>query len=212
MSSANTNDSAAEKVERSIVAAHDGSYSALGQLLDHYRDYLLRVANDELQSDLAVKVAPSDLVQETFLQAARGFPTFKGQTEAELRGWLRRILINRLRDANRHFFRRRRRAVSQAGPLEKEDEHLCSDQRLESTRAILGAELIEAETAALVCAAIAKLPEAYRQVIELRHFEHQTLPQIGVVMDRSPEAVRKLWCRAVEKLICELSRHRSGGP
>ncbi len=151
-------------------------------------------------------------MQETFLQAARRFPTFRGQTEAELRRWLRQILVNRMRDANRHYFRQKRREVSRAGPLGKEDNHLDSDQRLESKRDVPGAELIEAETAALVYAAIAKLPEAYRQVIELRHFEHQTLPQIGVVMDRSPEAVRKLWCRAVEKLIRELSRHRSGGP
>ncbi len=58
-------------IDVSIVAARGGSFTALGQLLDHYRDYLLRIANTELESDLAPKVNPSDLVQDTFLQAAK---------------------------------------------------------------------------------------------------------------------------------------------
>src|SRR5690242_11512207 len=91
-------DSAASRVERSIISARQGSFTALGQLLDHYRDYLLRVASDQLQSDLAPKLGASDIVQETFLDAARAFPNFVGGTDGELRAWLRQILLNKLRD------------------------------------------------------------------------------------------------------------------
>jgi RNA polymerase sigma-70 factor (ECF subfamily) len=80
----------------SIRAARDGSESAVGQLLHHYRGYMLSLANDEISVDLVIKVAPSDLVQETCLQAARDFPCFEGATEAELRAWLRQILSNLL--------------------------------------------------------------------------------------------------------------------
>ena len=73
-------------VECSIISAQDGSYAAIGQLFDLYRDYLLRVANEELQTDLVPKVAASDLVQETFLQAARDFRKFVRHQRRRVKG------------------------------------------------------------------------------------------------------------------------------
>lgn len=205
MSHAKKDPASSARVEQSIVAARDGSYSALGQLLDHYRDYLLRVANDELRSDLVPKVAPSDLVQETFLQAAKRFPKFRGTTESELRGWLRRILINRLRDTNKHYFRRHKRTISREVSLDAEGQNQGLIQDLQCPAAPPGEQLIASETSAHVQQALEKLPEIYRRVIELRHFQRRTLQQAGVELDRSPDAVRKLWCRAVERLIHELA-------
>ena len=49
------------------------------------------------------KVAASDLVQETLLEAGRDFAHFGGHTRHELLGWLRRILLNNLADANRRY-------------------------------------------------------------------------------------------------------------
>ncbi len=72
-------------VEASICSARDGSFSAVGKLLDYYRGYLLTIANGELSSDLVQKVAPSDLVQETCYQATRRFPQFQGKTDGELK-------------------------------------------------------------------------------------------------------------------------------
>jgi RNA polymerase sigma-70 factor (ECF subfamily) len=204
-------DSALARIEKSIVSARDGSFTALGQLLDHYRDYLLQVANDELRSDLVAKVAPSDLVQETFLQAARRFPAFRGQSEPELRAWLRQILINKLHDANRHYCDRQKREISREVSLDGDSGHAAQLADLEHQSAQPREKLIQLERSARVRAAIAKLPESYRQVIELRHFERLSLQEIAERMGRSPEAARKLWCRAVEKLISELAEHGSTG-
>ncbi len=65
-------------MERMIGAAQNGSREALGRLLDGCRQYLLLIANQELHTDLRGKVAPSDIVQETYLDAQRDFPTFEG--------------------------------------------------------------------------------------------------------------------------------------
>jgi DNA-directed RNA polymerase specialized sigma24 family protein len=53
-------------------------------------------------------------------------------------------------------------------------------------------------------AALARLPELYRQVILLRHREHCSFADIGRAMRRSEDAVHKLWVRAVEQLHREL--------
>ena len=48
--------------------------------------------------------------------------------------------------------------------------------------------------------ALERLPEDYRRVITLRHYEQHSFDEIGKQMERSPEAARKLWARAVELL------------
>ena len=54
-----------------VTTARGGSREALGEALESCRAYLLLVANRELDDDLQAKGAPSDLVQETFLEAQR---------------------------------------------------------------------------------------------------------------------------------------------
>ena len=52
--------------------------------------------------------------------------------------------------------------------------------------------------------ALAQLPDDYRQVITLRHQEQRSFEEIGILLGRSSEAVRKLWSRAIERLKQEL--------
>ncbi len=88
-------------------AARDGCAESLGQLVDRCRNYLLLVANRGLNPDLRVKVGASDLVQETLLAAQRGFDRFEGSSDAELRLWLRRILLNKMASATEPTFKPR---------------------------------------------------------------------------------------------------------
>src|SRR5207237_4859310 len=57
----------------------------------------------QLGRHLRTKCAPSDLVQQTLLEAHRDFEAFQGQHEAELLAWLRRILAHNLYNEARHF-------------------------------------------------------------------------------------------------------------
>jgi hypothetical protein len=62
--------------------AQGGQNDSLGQLLERYRNYLNVVGRTQIDLHLAVRVSPSDVVQETFLRAARQFPTFRGDSQA----------------------------------------------------------------------------------------------------------------------------------
>src|SRR5262245_56759774 len=101
-----------DDVERQIHDAQGGSPVALGWLLDGCRQYLLLVAHEQLDPDLRDKLGPSDVVQETFLEAQRDFRRFQGQTEQELLAWLRRILLNNLADARRRYRRGGKRDIA----------------------------------------------------------------------------------------------------
>lgn len=202
-------ETAAWSVENSISAVREGSISAVGQLLDHYRDYLLRVANDELSSHLAVKVAPSDLVQETCLQATKDFCQFKGATEPELRAWLRQILVNNLLDLQRRYYGTQKRgAANEISFFANSNERPVDVASVgPSPSSILASE----EEMDSLEQSIAKLPEDYRQVVQMRNFDGCSFEEIGSKLGRSAEAVRKVWVRAVQKLSDDLKTPGDSG-
>ena len=140
-------------------------------------------------------------MQETFLEAHRDLPRlFQGTTEDELRAWLRRLLLNNLGTFARTYRGTAKRAIRGevnlspaglgAGPI----DGLATPEPSPSRQAMAR------EQGEAIKVALARLPEDYRRVILLRYEEGRTFEEVGRVMGRSPEAVRKLWMRAMERL------------
>src|SRR6516225_7698379 len=102
---------AASDPEKLLRLAQAGDGAALGQLLEMYHDYLALLARLQIGRRLQGKVDASDLVQETFLKAHRDFARFRGGTEAELAGWLRRMLAASLGSLLRRYLGAQRRDV-----------------------------------------------------------------------------------------------------
>src|SRR5205085_11154155 len=85
--------------------------------LERFRHYLLLLARLHLGERLKAKLDPSDVVQQTLLEAHRKQAQFRGSTEAELAGWLRQMLACEIADALRGF-KRAKRDVAQERTLE----------------------------------------------------------------------------------------------
>lgn len=185
--------SAVREVERGIEAARKGSAPALGRVLEICRNYLLLTANQELESEIQAKVAPSDVVQKTFLEACRDFEQFRGNTEAELLGWLGSILRHNLANVRRDFRqtgkRRLDRERSLANAIESPNSQLTP-----------GAALAAMEQREIVLRAMAQLPEHYHVVLQLRQQENCSFTEIGERTGKTAEAARKIWARAIEQL------------
>src|SRR5690348_12194832 len=103
--------------ERWLAAARAGSLEALGQALEACRGYLLLIAQRELSPELLAKGGASDLVQETLLDAFQAFGRFHGDSEEQLRQWLRRLLLNNLLDFSRQFRDTAKRQLGRESPL-----------------------------------------------------------------------------------------------
>ena len=55
--------------------------------------------------------------------------------------------------------------------------------------------------------ALVRLPEHYRQAVAWRHQEHLSWDEIGLRMDCTADAVRKVWSRAIQQLRQDLAGH-----
>jgi RNA polymerase sigma-70 factor, ECF subfamily len=186
-----------------LPAARAGSSEALGQLLEACRAYLLRIANEGVATEIQAKGGASDLVQETFLEAHRDFARFQGTTEAELLAWLRCLLLNNASNFARSY-RTGKRRVGREVPLERGDR--STEAGFVANTSTPSMEAMAHEKAEAIARALERLPEDYRRVITLRNQERREFDEIGRLMERSTDAARRLWSRAIERLQQELER------
>jgi RNA polymerase sigma-70 factor (ECF subfamily) len=184
----------------SLAFAPAGSPEALGAALEAHRRYLLLVAEKELAPDLHAKGGASDLVQETFLEAHRDLAQFRGRSENEFRGWLRRILLHNLGAFARRYRETDIRDVGREIGLSAGSSSGGPSGDPAAASATPSGVVIAQEQSLALHDALHRLPDDYRRVIRLRYDDNLSFEQIGQEIGRSPEAARKLWARAMERL------------
>jgi RNA polymerase sigma-70 factor (ECF subfamily) len=188
--------------EELLRLARTGDGQALGQLLELYRTYLTLAARVQISRRLQGKLDAADLVQETFLKAHRHFAQFRGDTEAELVGWLRQILASNVANLLRHYYGTQCRDVRLERELADELEQssqtwardLVAPQSSPSQRAARREEAVQ------LADAVAQLPGDYGEVIILRHLQGLPFAEVAEQMGRSVDSVEKLWIRALAQL------------
>jgi RNA polymerase sigma-70 factor (ECF subfamily) len=181
-----------------------GHKDGLGELLETCRSYLLLVANSGLPKDVRAKVGASDLVQETFLQAQEIFGRFHGEGLEELRAWLVAILENKLAQVRRRYLGTAMRDVAREVPFPANSTEPGiaggADPAARGPSAIYQA----VEEVQKFDAAMKRMPADYQTAIELRNLEKKSFAELGIALNRSTDAARKLWLRAFNRLQKEL--------
>jgi RNA polymerase sigma-70 factor (ECF subfamily) len=184
-----------------LQRARAGEAEAIEQLLQQYGNYLQLLARTQIGSVLNGILNPSDLVQETMLEASQAFKEFRGETERELMAWLRKILVNTLVDYARHHHAQSRdlhRLQSLNAMLDHSS--MAMEQVLAEEIPSPSQQASRREQAVIVADALAALPDDYREVVILRQFQQLKFLEIGTRMGRSAGAARVLWVRALERL------------
>jgi RNA polymerase sigma-70 factor (ECF subfamily) len=166
---------------------------------ERYREYLLLLARLQFDPRLRGKLDPSDIVQQTLLQAHRKRDQFRGWTEAERAAWLRAILAHALADAARKYGQG---VLGRERSLEAslEDSSRRIEQWLEDSHPTPGQEIDGHEQLLRLADALARLPEDQRLVIELRHLQGLSVAEIGPSLGRSTAAVGGLLQRGLKAL------------
>jgi RNA polymerase sigma-70 factor (ECF subfamily) len=167
--------------------------------LESYREYLRLLARLQIDPQRRPHLDPSDIVQQTLLQAHEHLGQFRGRTDAELRAWLRAILARCLIGAVRKVDRQRGKQVhSLEVDLEQSSARLEALLASEETSPSQGA--LRAERLVALAEAVAKLPEDQRIAVELRYLDGLAVPDVAARMGRSTVSVTGLLYRGMKTL------------
>lgn len=188
-----------------LKRAKEGQAGEVEELLAMYRGYLLAIAVARIDPRLRPRCDPSDIVQETMLEAFRDFHQFRGQLESEFLGWIRQILAHNLaRAVKQHVLvekRDVRKEVSATIESSSNQSRLEMRQHWFADSAASPSSLVQRqEQLQNVLDRVAKLPSHYRDVLLLRHIEELSFDEVAKRLGKSSGAVRMIWLRALETL------------
>lgn len=179
----------------------------MGQLIDRIRPYLLKIANEKMDPGLRRKIGASDIVQETMMTAHRYVTKFTGDSEAEWKAWLRTIVVNDIHNVRRKFRGTEKRQLDREVGIHGDSQSSSPGIDIPRAGPTPRSEAAMNEESLRLREAMERLPDEYRQVLQLRNWERLPFEEIGDQIGRSSEAARKLWSRAVARLQEELGDH-----
>ncbi len=171
----------------------DGDAQALNRLLQRYLPRLSRWASGRLPRWCRDLSDTDDLVQDTLARSLSNLSRFRPQGEGALQAYLRRAIVNRIRDEIRR--RGRQPEMTAIAP----DVPANGQSPLE---AAIGSELLEKYDCALE-----RLPSEDREAVIARIELGYSYAEIAEALERpSADAARMLVSRAIVRLAEELRR------
>jgi RNA polymerase sigma-70 factor (subfamily 1) len=165
--------------------------------LERFRAYLETLKSIQLDPRLRGRFGLSDVIQITLLKASRALERITALDEEGQKRWLRRMLLNTLRDEiARH--RAGRRDVALEQPLEasscRVNEWLAVEDSSPSER------LVRQEQSLRLLEALARLPERQREALILQRWHGWKLADIAAHLGCTTGAVAGLHAHGLATL------------
>ena len=180
-----------------IERARAGSSAALDELYTRCAGKLLPLIRLRMGPSLRAELESRDVLQAVLLKSFQRISQFEGSETGSLMAWMARIAENEIRDRADYQGRQRRDAARRV-PLEEAAE-LPGPVRSALTLAILNEEGQRVERA------LESLTASQRDIILLRQFEELTFPEIAARLDKTDDACRMMFARAMAALTLKLS-------
>lgn len=192
------------EIARQLERARGGDQSAVGALFEGHRVRLERLVSLRLDRRLRGRVDEADVVQDTFLEAARRIQEYLERPVMPFFLWLRFIANQRLQALCREHLGVRKRDVRREIPI---DQGPYPEASSEALAAQLVGKLttpsqaaVRTEMKAHLSHALESMDEADREVIALRHFEELGHAEVALVLGIDESAASKRYIRALKRL------------
>ncbi|ATB51345.1 sigma-70 family RNA polymerase sigma factor [Corallococcus macrosporus] len=182
-------------VEALIRLAKEGDSAALEELLTRFHDVIQAHAKRYGKPYGPGGTRPSDLSQLASMRVLQQFSTFKGQSEGELRGWLKRVVASQVVQTVRHATRQKR-DESDAVPFDS-DEARNAPTRQRSPSQVVSQQQ---EALQLIRSIHTELSGGQSDVVKAYYLDGHSLKDIALQMDKSEDAVASLMQRGVGAL------------
>src|SRR5262252_192322 len=184
--------------------AAQGGPERLGAVLEEYRPRLRRLVALRLDPRLHGRIDPSDVIQETYLEASARLAEYVQQPKMPFFLWLRFLAGQKLVTLHRHHLGRQMRDAGR-------EVALYRGGLPETTSAALAAQLLGHEArpseAAIRAELKIRLQEALnsmdsldREILALRHFEQLSLAETAQVLGLTESGACRRHLRALKRL------------
>lgn len=183
--------------------ARQGEPEALDALYEHVAGRLLAFIRLRLGRTLRAQLESRDILQATFLKSFEHLSEFEKSDTSSLMAWLARIAENEIRDRADYHARQRRDARAET-PLETAHAEVPAGMRSALTQVILD------ERARRLEQALETLDAHHREIIILRGLEELSFREIGRRLQKSEDACRMLYARAMAALTIRMEPYGAG--
>lgn len=180
-----------------------GSEEALGEAFTQYNDRLRRIVRFRLDYRLAGRVSESDVIQETYIAAAKRVEHLENYQDMTPFLWLRLLVAQKLTDLHRVHLQAEKRDVRRevallAGPSAHTSVAMAAN--LIGAKTGASSLLEKAEQIEKLENTLNEMDDMDREVIALRHFEELSNIETAKVLNIEPAAASKRYVRAMGRL------------
>jgi RNA polymerase sigma-70 factor (ECF subfamily) len=184
---------------RDLEEVRSGDASAFERLFARCQPDLRQFVARRLDPRARTRLDPSDVVQETQLEAYRRMDDYLRRRPMPFRIWLRKTAYERLLKLRRHHVEAARRSVNRELDLPDRSSLLLARPFLDAA-ASPSRQFARRELARRVRQALAELAESDREVLLMRNVDQLPYREIACMLDVEPAAVRKRYGRALLRL------------
>ena len=204
--------------EREVIVAalQEDREEALAKYFFAVEGRLKRIVNFRLDYRLGGRVSESDVIQETYVRAAKRIDSFLQKDDMPFFVWLRLEVSQKLHEIHRHHFGAEKRDVRKEIKLGQNNDSGRTSMALAAhivAQLTSPSRLIErAEQIAILEKTLGEMNELDREVIALRHFEELSNIETAKSLGIEPAAASKRYLRALKRLreIMESARKYNG--
>lgn len=189
----------------------NGDRAGYGKLFALHRERLQHAIAMQLDPRVGARLDASDIVQETYQEAARRLPEYMKGGGMPFYLWLRWIAREKVIAIHRKHLAEKRDVRREVGPL-------AVDSSAEFVSGVIGRGPTPSRVAARrelaerLRRALGLLDDDDREIITWRHFEHLSNGETAQLLRIGAAAASKRYVRALEKLRGHLSRQGISGP
>lgn len=180
-----------------------GKRELFARLLAEHRPRLRRIVAFRLDPRLRQRVDPSDVLQETYLEATQRLPEALAPTSPPLFVWLRFLALQRVAIAHRRHLAAEGRSVRR--------EATWGEQVDGNTSLLVAAQWADSQTgpseavqreerAARLRTVLERLDRADVEVLALRHFEELTHAEVAAILGLTRAGASHRYQRALTRL------------
>lgn len=185
----------------------EGSQEALSVLFARYSPRLVKIIHFRLDARLASRVSEMDVLQDTYLRAAKRIDHFADASPSlSAFVWLRLLVKQQLSEIYRKHFGAGMRDARKEVSLEaknagqKTTSHAMLASRLAAKLKTPSQIIAHHEELDRVEATLDQMSDFDQEMIALRHFEELSNAEAAQVLELEPATARKRYVRAMHRL------------